>query len=220
LILLRKLWFQTGFRRLRLKPELTITLAVFAMADDPIEGHLEGHTLGAGAENPLAAAVSAYASASSDDLFDLLKGSVEHGAQDTLARAASGMGAKPGPGRPLGSKMRRNVDLADYLAAHGHRDPAYTLSLIQTIDPVVLAGLMREHGKQFVRALDRIIKAATALVPYVQARKTPEIVLPAPMQRPLMVIGQMNVQQISSDGALSAGLIMDKDGERSTIPSA
>lgn len=190
------------------------------MAEPVNEGHQGGHTLAAGVDDPLDAAVSAYRAASSDDLFDLLRGSAEHGAQDTLARAASAMGAKPGPGRPLGSKMRRNVDLAEWLAAHGHRDPAYTLSLIQTIDPVVLAELMRVHGKQFVRALDRIIKAATALVPYVQARRTPEIIMPPAPQRPMMVIGTMNVAQLGSEGFMSAGHIIDNDAEGQTEPKA
>lgn len=138
------------------------------MADDAEsrdEGLLEARTGAAPGENPagptpgaaapaesggalptraeIAASVAGLAAALGGDpveQLDLLSGSPDLDDADPLARAADHVAApRRGRGRPQGAANKRNDAVFDYLAALGHRDPAVTLSLIQTADTAKLA---------------------------------------------------------------------------------
>ena len=199
------------------------------MADQDNEGRREARTQekigGAGdkfgaAAGPIAGFDAEMAAA--DDLFALLEASPERDAQDSLSLAAvSVTGGRKGAGRPKGSPNRRNVDVFRlYQEGHGHRSPSYVLSLIGSIDPVELAKLIGKHPN-FLAALDKITSAATALLPYELAKRTPDVVQLPESVRPVMVIGQLNVQSTSSDGMMRAGIldghIIDNDADNSII---
>lgn len=129
------------------------------------------------------------------DQLDLLAGSLEIHDEDVLA-AASELVAKPRRerGRPPGSANRRNTQVFDYLERLGHRDPAVTLSMIQSADTLELAaalGANSAKGRLAVLGLQRA--AAAELMPYKYAKKPQQIDLPPDVARPLMVIGEMNV---------------------------
>ncbi len=129
------------------------------------------------------------------DQLDLLAGSLEIHDEDVLA-AASEIIAKPRRerGRPPGSSNRRNTQVFDYLERLGHRDPAVTLSMIQSADTVQLAralGADNAKGRFAVLGLQRA--AAAELMPYKYAKKPQQIDLPPDRLRPMMVIGEMNV---------------------------
>lgn len=127
--------------------------------------------------------------------LDLLAGSLEIGDEDTLAVAAE-LVARPRRerGRPPGSANRRNTQVFDYLERLGHRDPAVTLSMIQSADPVQLAATLGADtfkGRMAVLALQR--SAAAELMPYKYAKRPQAIELPPDAKRPMMVIGEMSV---------------------------
>src|SRR5690606_5892006 len=72
--------------------------------------------------------------------LDLLAGSPDLDAEDGLAAAAEIIAApRRARGRPAGATNKRNAAVFDYLEALGHRDPAVTLSLIQSADIAALA---------------------------------------------------------------------------------
>lgn len=198
------------------------------MADDPDHGQGEAHTRRAAAsaaadgvpwqgEIGLAKALGEFDQAvetADADLFSLLEHSVERDATDSLTLAAKSVtDGRKGPGRPKGSTNRRNVDTFDWLEAHGHRSPEYTLSLIQTIDPRQLAVMMRRH-KHFATALAAITKAAAELLPYKLAKKSPDVVAPPPVARPAIVFNTFNGVDHRPGVALGVGRIIDNDVDK------
>lgn len=186
------------------------------MADDANQGHPAGHTP---PETPAPALDGA-------DPAELIAGLDDVDATDVLAMAAELVAApRRARGRPAGAGNRKNADMIAYLAAKGHRDPWVTLSLIQTADTLELAELLGKpafdkQGVPIIRdgklvnvradplavlAIQR--QAADALMPYHHSKKPQQLDLVIPMQRPLMVIEQMNVA-ISGDASafMSAGI--------------
>lgn len=105
------------------------------------EGLLKAHTPPAADE--IGAAVAALADAiGTDDAgqLDLLTGSPDLEPLDVLSRVAeTGAAQRRARGRPKGSANKRNTMVFEYLEAHGHRDPAMTLSLMQSADTIALA---------------------------------------------------------------------------------
>lgn len=156
------------------------------------------------------------------DLFALLDQSRESGQQDTLTLMANSVtGPRRARGRPQGSKNLRNTQVFDLLEAQGHRAPEHVLSLIASTDPRVLAVMSRRH-KHFMPALDRIIRAASELLPYKLAKRTADVEEPPATARPVIVMNRMNVTNtINAGGArsVSAPLIMQHDVETSTETS-
>lgn len=191
------------------------------MSEEAKQGQEGAHTLensGAKPLNPaLEAALGQFDSAVSGadvDLFSLLEHSVERDADDSLAKLAKSVTEpRKGAGRPKGSTNRRNIDTFDWLEAHGHRSPEYTLSLIQTIDPRQLAVMMRRH-KHFATALSAVASAAAALLPYKLAKKSPDVVAPPEVARPVIVFNQFNGGKAAAQGGgLSLGRVIENDGE-------
>ena len=193
------------------------------MAEDAAEGHLGARTpvqpgdpaAQLGDSAPPAALPGA-------DLADLIAGSPDVDAQDLLAIAAELVAApRRGRGRPAGSLNRKSGDLIAYLRALGHRDPAVTLSMIQTADTMQLAMALRvpmqEEGKvrkdvdgnvlynppnpMLVLELQR--KAAEGLMPYHHAKIPQQLELPPGVARPVMIVGEMNVSVAGLDGMLA-----------------
>ena len=89
-----------------------------------------------------------------------------------------------------------------YLQALGHRDPLVTLSAIQTADTKALASKLGAKPADVLRVQEA---AARDMLPYVYAKKPVELALPAGDQRPVMIIGQMNVSQVEQQLTMSAG---------------
>lgn len=169
------------------------------MADQRNQGQAATHSPAAGAaQEPIEALPGA-------DPLDLLAGSPDLDATDLLALAAEPvLSRRRARGRPEGAANRKNGDMVKYLAAHGHRDPWVTLSLIQTADTEKLAQtLSMKRGE----VLGLQLRAADALMPYHHAKKPQQLELPAGDQRPLMIIGEMNVAIASVDGFMSAGVM-------------
>lgn len=103
------------------------------------------------------------------DQLDLLDGSPDLGDQGLLAQsAAKSLSERRGRGRPKGSPNRRNADVFAYLEQLGHRNPAVTLSLIQSMEPDDLA---RALVCERLDAARLIVQAANALMPYGFAKK-------------------------------------------------
>ncbi|MGL4490527.1 MAG: hypothetical protein ACRCU5_13905 [Rhizobiaceae bacterium] len=197
------------------------------MADDLNEGHSEAHTRGNPAENAAKSMVSgdlaeklqafdAVATADDLDLFSLLEESREAGQTDTLTMMAKSVTEpRKGAGRPLGSKNLKNSQIFDLLEAQGHRRPVHVLSLIASIDPRQLAVMMRRH-KHFGAALDKIIKAASELMPYDLAKRSADVEAPPLQERPVIVINQLPAQHGGLTGgamSVSGGHIMRHDAE-------
>lgn len=162
------------------------------------DGHLAAHTRA----DP--APAEADQAMPGEDPADLLAGSPDVAAVDLLSVAAE-LAAAPrrARGRPAGSGNRKNGDMIAYLQALGHRDPWVTLSMIQTADTIALAkALTMKRGE--VLAIQ--LRAADALMPYHHAKKPQQLELPPGDQRPLMVIGEMNVSIGGPDGFMSAGV--------------
>lgn len=141
------------------------------------------------------------------DQLDLLAGSLEIDDTDTLAVAAE-LVARPRRerGRPPGATNKRNTQMFDYLERLGHRDPAMTLSMIQSADPLQLAkalGADSFKGRMAVLSLQRA--AAADLMPYKYAKKPQALELPTDAKRPLMVIGEMTVIGNQQNNAMSVG---------------
>lgn len=185
------------------------------------DGQREAHTR-AGSAPP--ATGSAEPALSGRDVETLLAGSPDVDAEDLLGAVAE-LSAKRrrGRGRPPGAGNKKNVDQIEYLAALGHRDPWLTLSMIQTADTAQLAEMLRtpmqEDGKpkkdgdgrqlynppDFAGAIALQMKAAADLMPYHHSKRPQPVELPdGAGLRPVMLIGQMNVDQMSLDGMMSA----------------
>lgn len=145
--------------------------------------------------------------------LDVLGGAAELVASERRAR-----------GRPKGSANKRNDDMMRYLQRLGHRDPAVTLSMIQTADtkqladalgtPLILPNglpVLDQHGRAVFVGCDPIDvlkvqeKAASRLMEYFYAKKPQQLELPPGDARPVMVIGEMNVQQVTNVAMMSAG---------------
>lgn len=201
------------------------------MAGDPDQGQLGAHTRAAAAENgartPEAAggdrllekleAFQEAARGADLDLFAALEQSAEAGQEDTLTvMARSVTEARRGRGRPIGAKNLRNTQVFDLLEAQGHRAPEHVLSLIASIDPLVMAEVMAKNT-HFAAALDKIIKAAAELLPYKLAKRTPDAEAPPPAARPVIVFNQLPQGHFggSIGGALSVSPrpIMDNDAD-------
>jgi hypothetical protein len=128
----------------------------------------------------LAAAVAELAGAidqADGDQADLLDGSPDLGDLDVLAQAAETSAAgRRARGRPKGSANKRNDRVFDYLEALGHRNPAVTLSLIQSADLVELAKAIGANTPKGRLALLQIQRQAAAdLMPYNFAKKPQKI---------------------------------------------
>lgn len=189
------------------------------MADDGEKGHGGAHTQppaqqpGA-AELDLGAAIGDQAREPGDgdamagaDPAALVAGlPIED--SDVLAMAAELVAApRRARGRPPGSPNRKNADMIAYLAAKGHRDPWLTLSMIQTADTKALA---RALCVEPVAVLSIQERAATTLMKYHHAQMPQQVELALPTARPLMVIGEMNVNIVDAGGFMSAGLAPDE----------
>jgi hypothetical protein len=111
------------------------------------------------------------------DQADLLDGSPDLGDLDVLAQAAETSAAgRRARGRPKGSANKRNDRVFDYLEALGHRNPAVTLSLIQSADLVELAKAIGANTPKGRLALLQIQRQAAAdLMPYNFAKKPQKI---------------------------------------------
>ncbi len=134
--------------------------------------------------------------------LDLLDGSADGASHDTLSLTANIVAARRrGAGRPQGSANKRNTAVFELLEALGHRDPAVTLSMIQTADTKQLARALSADPLDVLRIQ---AKAAADLMPYKYARKVDLGVAPAGAGRPVMIIGEMNVSIGGDDGFLSA----------------
>lgn len=141
------------------------------------------------------------------DQLDLLAGSLDLGDEDAISAAAN-LVAEPrrARGRPAGSGNKRNTAVFDYLEALGHRDPAVTLSMIQSADTKALAkaiGADTAKGRMAVLALQK--QAAAELMPYKYAKRPQELQLPAGDKRPFMVIGELNGNIVADGGFMSVG---------------
>jgi len=108
-----------------------------------------------------------------DDEPDLLDGSPDLLDLDGIAMAANQIAApRRERGRPKGAANKRNDAVFDYLEKMGHRNPAVTLSMIQTADTKALAkalGVDTPKGRLAVLQLQ--MKAAADLMPYRYAKK-------------------------------------------------
>lgn len=150
------------------------------MTEQPIDQHPEADTrrknsgnagVEAGREQLSAgfAALAARLGAVEPEQSDLLDGSPDFDGDDVLSMAAkSSNEGRRARGRPSGSQNKRNADVFDYLAALGHRDPAVTLSLIQSADPKELA---RALACTYEAATALIMRAAAELMPYKYAKR-------------------------------------------------
>ena len=107
-------------------------------------------------------------------------------------------------GRPKGATNKRNDKVFDYLEACGHRDPATTLSLLQSADTLALAKALKMKPKE---VLAEQIKTAAALMPYKYAKKPVELDVKGGNKLPLMILGDLNQQvNVGDDAIRSAGM--------------
>ncbi len=123
-------------------------------------------------------------------------------------------------GRPKGSTNKRNTAVFDYLESMGHRDPAITLSLFQSMDVAELARLLACKPKE-AAALQ--ISAAEKLLPYKYAKKPTELhVQGSGSGRPVMIVGELNMAfgPVSDDGFMSAGQPREKTVEHQEVSEA
>lgn len=120
-------------------------------------------------DNDVLAIAQALRAKPEADQLDLLDGSPDLDDRGLLGAAAeNSLAARRGRGRPKGSPNKRNADVFEYLEALGHRSPAVTLSLIQSMEPDDLAkALVCER----LDAARLIVQAANALMPYGFAKK-------------------------------------------------
>lgn len=171
---------------------------------DPIEGAPIGDQ--AAPADDLGAAVAQLAGQLGDqgEQFDLLGD--PPAPVDTLESLADKSSAeRRARGRPAGSTNKRNTQVFDYLEHIGHRDPVMTLSLFQTMDLRELAAML---GCKMKDAAALQISAAEKLLPYKYAKRPTELHVQGDgSRRPVMVIGEMNVQLggLSDEGFMTAG---------------
>lgn len=149
-------------------------------AEQPKQGHLAAHTPTAQrqksgdlpSQNEIAQAVAALRDQIEGDDADqlaLIDGSLDIENLDPLSVSAN-LVARPrrDRGRPKGSANKRNTQVFEYLEALGHRDPAVTLSMIQTANTTALAQLL---GCDPIDVLKVQAKAASDLMPFKYAKK-------------------------------------------------
>lgn len=103
------------------------------------------------------------------DQADLLLGSPDLDNIDAISMAAN-LSARPRRerGRPKGASNLRNTKVFDYLEALGHRDPAVTLSMIQSANTTALAAVL---GCDPIDVLKVQAKAASDLMPFKYAKR-------------------------------------------------
>lgn len=103
------------------------------------------------------------------DQTDLLLGSPDIENFDAISMAAN-LSAAPRRerGRPKGSSNLRNTKVFDYLEALGHRDPAVTLSMVQSANTTALAAVLRCDP---IDVLKLQVKAAADLMPFKYAKR-------------------------------------------------
>lgn len=185
---------------------------------EPEKGLSEAHTPGdRGDLGDAVRRLAADLAGAGGEQLDLIEDSPDLDDQSTgLAKAANTAAAsRRGRGRPPGALNKRNTQVFDYLEQLGHRDPAVTLSMIQTADTRELAqalGLDTPKGRAAVFAAQ--VRAAADLMPYKYARKPQQIELPVDgAGRPMMFIGEMNIQQVAGDGFMSVDGWPEKPNE-------
>lgn len=186
------------------------------MSDRRENGCLEAHTpapdAGAqpadGADRPGETAQAPAAELPGTDPDQLLAGLPEEAAVDVLELVAeTALAPRRARGRPAGAGNRKNAELIAYLAARGHRDPWVTLSLIQSADFRALCTLVgADTAKSRLQVLKIQQSAAEAIMPYHHSRKPQQLELPAGDRRPLLAIGELNLNLVSQDGTMSAGI--------------
>ncbi len=181
------------------------------MTDRGREGYSAAHTPPAAGEDPApgdqAEADQGAPELTGADPADLLAGLEEEQAVDTLELIAeTTLTERRGSGRPKGALNRKNGDMIAYLQAKGHRDPWVTLSLIQSADFRELCRMVgADSGKSKMAVLKLQQQAASDIMRYHHSAKPQQLELPPGDKRPLMVIGEMNVTNVSHDGYMSAG---------------
>lgn len=79
-------------------------------------------------------------------------------------------GEKRGRGRPAGAVNRATKEFRDFVLST-HRSPLVTLARLQAQDPVELA---RQLGCKPLEALDRILRAAEGLAPFLHGKQAVE----------------------------------------------
>lgn len=179
------------------------------MSDRPQQGCSEAHTRAPGGGDRAAeAAREQAAELPGADPAELLSGLPEEEAVDVLELIAeTALAPRRARGRPAGAANRKNGELIAYLAARGHRDPWVTLSLIQSADFRALCALVgAENAKSKLAVLKIQQSAAEAIMPYHHSRKPQQLELPAGEKRPVLAIGELNVNLVSHDGFMSAGV--------------
>lgn len=178
------------------------------MTDRPSDGYQAAHTPGpAGSDQAAGEADQGAPDLTGADPADLLAGLEEEQAADALELVAeTALAARRGAGRPQGALNRKNNDMIAYLQAKGHRDPWVTLSLIQSADFGDLCAMVGAvSGKSKMAVLKLQVSAAESIMNYHHSKRPQQLELPAGDKRPLMVIGEMNINQVSHEGFMSAG---------------
>lgn len=159
------------------------------------------------------------------DLAALIDQAPDIDAQDVLGATAELMtGPRRGKNRPnpFGGGSRRTRDRIAYLELLGHRDPLTTLSLIQTADTMQLAKALGSpvlvEGRPLYRDGEMVMvpadpikilaiqrQAAKDLAEWSYARPATEVDLRQGSARPVMVIGQITVEEGATLGIMTAG---------------
>lgn len=185
------------------------------MSENPLKnGQLEQHTRADGAD-------------AQRDLMALIDQAPDIDATDVLGATAELMtGPRRGKNRPnpFGGGSRRTRDRIAYLELLGHRDPLTTLSLIQTADTMQLAKALGSpaigEGGRPITNLDGSVvmipadplkilaiqrQAAKDLAEWSYARPATEVDIRHGAARPVMVIGQITVEEGATLGIMTAG---------------
>jgi len=84
--------------------------------------------------------------------------------------AVAAGGEKRGRGRPAGAVNRLTKEFRDFILSN-HRSPLVTLARLQAQDPVELAARL---GCKPLEALDRILRAAEGLAPFLHGKQAVE----------------------------------------------
>ncbi len=152
------------------------------------------------------AALGAQLAADDAGQLDLLAGSPDLHPLDALERAAETTAAeRRARGRPKGAANRRNTAVFEYLEALGHRDPAVTLSALQSADTLALAqhlGVDTPKGRLELLKIQRA--AAAELMPYKYAKK-PTAITVDKRELHLFVAGDLGGHAEIGDGTLFGG---------------
>lgn len=114
-------------------------------------------------------------------------------------------GGERGRGRPAGSRNRATQEMIDYLAAKGYGQPLERLAQLYSADPVVLA---YEQNLTRAEALDLVVKAAIAALPYVH-RKQPVAVDMQGKGMLQLVIGDVGQKVVDEADAHGFSIVLD-----------